>query len=108
MSPVRAFAVIALSLGCVSCAVTQERAVRVALRELADHKVSLPPHYTTRVADWHASVEADPDYELWHVEFGVPGRKEPLYSVSVERRFGTAYGFTDYRTLSKAESVHDL
>ena len=100
MQRVKVFAAVAISLICVGCAVTRERAERVATRALADRKLSLPANHTVMISQGRAAIYAGGGYDLWHVQFSVPGRSEPLYTVWVDQRFGTVNGVTDYRSSS--------
>ena len=52
------------------------------------------------VSQGHAAIYAGGGYDLWHVQFSVPGRSEPLYTVWVDQRFGTVDGVTDNRSSS--------
>jgi hypothetical protein len=82
-------AAILIVLVCAGCTVTRERAVRVAVRALADRKLQLPAHYEATVSEGHAAIYAGGSYDLWYVYFTVPGRKQPLYTVRVDQRFAT-------------------
>jgi len=77
---------------CVGCAVTRERALRVAVRSLADRKLPLPAHYKATVREGRVAIYAGGGYDLWYVRFTVPGRSKPLYTVKVDQRFGTVDG----------------
>jgi hypothetical protein len=98
MQRVRVFAVLAFSLICVGCAVTRERAVRVATRALSDRKLPLPANHTVVVSEGHAAIYAGGGYDLWYVYFSVPGRSKPLYTVRVDQRFGTVDDVRDDRS----------
>ena len=96
---------IIVALSCVGCATTRERAVAIALEEVANRKRTLPETYTVHVGELIAAVELAPSYKLWRVDLGIPGRKEPLYSVSVHQTKGTVSDFTDHRALEKPKSA---
>ena len=93
----KAFALVVISILCVGCAATRERAVAIAAREVASRKLPLPANYTVRVEQGFANFEFQRPYNIWVVEFRAPGRTEPLYSVFVDQRNGSINDFTDYR-----------
>lgn len=100
----KAFAIVAISILCIGCAATRERAVAVAAGELANRKLPLPANYTVHVEEGFANFEFQRPYNIWVVEFRVPGRKEPLYSFFIDQRNGTIDDFTDYRRRRTAPS----
>jgi hypothetical protein len=100
MLHVRLFAIVAISLICVGCTVTRERAVRVATRALADRKLPLPAKHTVEVTEGRVAIYAGGGYDLGAVLFSVPSRSEPIYIVSVDQRFGTVDDVEDHRSSS--------
>jgi hypothetical protein len=96
----RVCAAIAMSLVCVGCTVTRERAVRVATRALADRELPLPANHTVEVSEGRVAIYAGGGYDLWAVLFSIPGRSEPIYIVSVDQRFGIIEEVKDRRSSS--------
>ena len=100
------FAAIITALSSVGCATTtRERAVSIALEEVAHRKLPLPEIYTVHVGELIAAVEFSPSYKLWRVDLGVPGRKEPLYRLTIHQSKGTVSDFTDCRAQEKPQSA---
>jgi hypothetical protein len=93
----KAFALLVISILCVGCAATRERAVTIATASLANRKLLLPTNYTVHVEQGFANFELQPPYDIWVVEFRAPGRKDPLYSFYIDQRNGRIDDFTDYR-----------
>ena len=101
----RVFAAALISIVCVGCAITREQAVAVATRAIVKATLPLPAHYTVRVIEGYSAPQP-PSYRLWGVEFRVPGRTEPLYTVWVQESSGSVEGVTDY-VLEEPASVRD-
>jgi hypothetical protein len=100
MSHVRIFAALAVSVICVGCTVTRERAERVATRALSDRNLPLPANHTVTVSEGHAAIYAGGGSDLWYVYFSAPGRIKPLYTVVLDQRFGTVSTVKDSRSSS--------
>lgn len=93
----KVFTLVVISVLCVGCAATRERAVAIAVGEVANRKLPLPPNYTVRVHEGFSFTEFEPSFKLWCVDLGVPDRKEPLYSVWVDQRNGNIRTFEKER-----------
>ena len=91
------FAVAIISILCVGCTTTRERAIRIATREIAARKLPLPGAHTVDVGEGYCAVEVGQSYKLWIVDFRVANRKDPLYSVWIDQRFGVIDEFKDHR-----------
>ena len=102
----RALAVIFISIACVGCAITREEAVAAATRAIVKATLPLPVHYTVTVIEGSSAPEPGAGYRLWGVEFRVPSRTEPLYTVWVQQGSGKVEGVTDY-VVEEPEPVHD-
>jgi hypothetical protein len=100
----RVFAATLMSILCVGCAITREQAVAAATRAIVKATLPLPAHYTVSVIEGYSKPEPL-SYRLWGVEFRVPGRTEPLYTVWVQQSSGRVEGVTDY-VLEEPASVH--
>jgi hypothetical protein len=72
----------------VGCAATRDRAIAIAEGEVAHRKLPLPKSHTVDVSERVVALEVEPSYRIWRIEFRVSGRKDPLYSVSVDQRNG--------------------
>jgi hypothetical protein len=93
----KTLATILVSVLCVGCAATRERAIAIAAAEITNRKLALPANYTFHVEQGFANFEFQTPYHIWAVEFWAPGAKEPLYSVWVDERNGRIDEVTDYR-----------
>ena len=94
----RFFASVFVAIFCVGCATTtRERAVAIALEEVAHRKLPLPETYTVHVGELVEAVQVGPSRTFWRIDLGVPGRKQPLYSMSVDHAKSTVIDFTAYR-----------
>ena len=91
------FSTFVVALFCVGCATTtRERAVAIALEEVAHRKLPLPETYTVHVDELVEAPQVGPSSKFWRVELGVPGRKEPLYRMSVHQTKNTVIDFAAY------------
>jgi hypothetical protein len=88
---------ILISLVCTGCTTTRDSAVTIATRALADRKLPLPANHSVRVSEGFCAVEFEQSYKLWIVEFRADARKDPLYSVWIDQRFGIVTNLETFR-----------
>jgi hypothetical protein len=93
----RAFAAVLLFFMCTGCTTTREGAVTIATRALADRRLPLPAKHLTSVSEGYCAVEVGQSYKLWIVEFRAGARKDPLYRVWIDQRFGTIDQFKNFQ-----------
>jgi hypothetical protein len=98
MSRAILFATLGVALFSAGCATaTRERAVAIALEEVAHRKLPLPETYTVHVGELVEAVQVGPSRMFWRVELGAPGREDPLSTMSIDRTKSTVIVFTAYR-----------
>jgi hypothetical protein len=99
MPPAKNFAAIAIAILCAGCAVpTRERAVAIATGEIANRKLLLPEDYTVHIRDVVSVVEFEPAHKLWEIEFRGAGRRELLYTATVDQDHRSVVDFTDHHS----------
>ena len=92
---------IVLAAAFVGCtAISQERAVSIAIAEVARRGLSLPKHHLTVVTSSEVTPEFAPRYPIWCVAFSVPGAKKALYEVCIDKYTREIETFVDVRHLS--------
>jgi hypothetical protein len=91
-----AIGIIILYTGCLA-ATSRERAVAIAIGDLASRKLPLPEDYIVHIDERVSVSQIEPAEYFWKVEFRRAGRGEPLYTATVDQRRGTVQDFTDHR-----------